>query len=124
MRLLLCERAGLLLSNLVVPYETTRITGAATVYMGFVPRGGFFQLPTQYDTRMTNHAVVIIISLVLCPTPLLFVRYHDPHDNIFQVFAPIFCLFVCLFVCFCKLQTKSGRLGNKVQLVATVIFIA
>ena len=51
MRLLLCEWAGLLLSNLVVPYETTRITGAATVYMGFVPRGGFFQLPTQYDTN-------------------------------------------------------------------------
>ena len=40
-RLLLCEWAGLLLSNLVVPYETTRITGAATVYMGFVLRGGF-----------------------------------------------------------------------------------
>ena len=41
-RLLLREWAGLLLSNLVVPYETTRITGAATVYMGFVLRGGFF----------------------------------------------------------------------------------
>ena len=41
-RLLLCEWAGLLLSNLVVPYETTRITGAATVYTGFELCGGFF----------------------------------------------------------------------------------
>ena len=29
-RLLLCEWAGLLLSNLVVPYETTRIIGVTT----------------------------------------------------------------------------------------------
>ena len=50
MRLLLCEWAGLLLSNLVVPYETTRIIGAATVYLGFVLRGGFFSLSTQHDT--------------------------------------------------------------------------
>ena len=57
-RLLLCERAGLLLSNLVVPYETTRITGAAAVYMGFVPHGSFFQLPTQYDTINYKHACV------------------------------------------------------------------
>ena len=42
MRLLLCEWAGLLLSNLVVPYETTRITGAAMVYIGFVLRGASF----------------------------------------------------------------------------------
>ena len=37
------EWAGLLLSNLVVPYETTRITGATTVYMGCVHvlHGGF-----------------------------------------------------------------------------------
>ena len=51
-RLLLCELAGLLLSNLVVPYETTMITGAATVYMGFVLCGGFFYLPMQYDTNV------------------------------------------------------------------------
>ena len=43
----ICEWHGLLLSNLVVPYETTRITGAATVYMGFVVRDNF----------LTSHAV-------------------------------------------------------------------
>ena len=31
-RLLLCEWGGLLLSNLVVPYEPTRITGATTTW--------------------------------------------------------------------------------------------
>ena len=39
-RLLPFEWAELLLSKLVVPYETSRITGAATVYMVFVLRVG------------------------------------------------------------------------------------
>ena len=63
-RLLLREWAGLLLSNLVAPYETTRITGAATVYMGFVPCGGFFQLPTQYDTTLFVASFMIPLSIV------------------------------------------------------------
>ena len=74
MRLLLCEWAGLLLSNLVVPYETTRITGAATVYMGFVPRGGFFQLPTQYDTISNIFALDYLDTNVFVP-PMEQVRW-------------------------------------------------
>ena len=32
-----------MLSNLVVPYEKTRITGATTVYVGFVLHGGYME---------------------------------------------------------------------------------
>ena len=74
MRLLLFERAGLLLSNLVVPYEITRITGAA---MGFVPRGGFFQLPTQYDTR----------CVVLCVKSNEYMSTHTQKFSCCKIFV-------------------------------------
>ena len=39
-----------LLSNLVVPPGTTG-SREATVYIGIVHRGGFFEVSTQYDTN-------------------------------------------------------------------------
>ena len=41
-----------LLSNLVVPPGTTG-SREATVYIGIVHRGGFFEVSTQYDTKCT-----------------------------------------------------------------------